>query len=182
VSKLQGRIIFATLLASLAAAGLHLIALQTTDTRGQQFPAPDFYIHKPVWRMFDDNGQLKRELSATRLEQWPGEPQARLTEPRLRLNDRKQQAWRARAERGWIAEDQHSLVFDKQVRLQREPVDSGPVVNTERLRITDKGDFIETSRPVVLNSGNWHFSATGLRAELGRQRLKLLGNVRGIHE
>jgi LPS export ABC transporter protein LptC len=74
------------------------------------------------------------------------------------------------------------MVLEAAVNLQREAGDSGLVLHTEKLRIDDKGDVIETDRPVVLVSGNWHFSATGLHAELGRQQLQLLGNVRGIHD
>jgi lipopolysaccharide export system protein LptC len=182
VSKLQRGILLTALLASLAAAGLHLMALQTAGTPGHQAHAPDLYIEQPRWRLFDKNGRLNREMRAGRLEQWPGEARARLTEPRLQLTDRQQQIWQATAQHGWIPEDQRSVMLDKQVRLQREPATSGLVVTTERLRIADKGDFIETDQPVVLTSGNWHFSATGLRAELGRQQLELLGNVRGIHD
>ncbi len=182
MSRPQPAILFAIVLVSLAAVGLHLVTLQTTATPANPGKQPDLYIEQPAWQLFDHGGRLHRELRATRLEQWPGEAQARLVQPRLRLTDRQQQVWRARAESGRIADDQHSMVLDRHVRLQREPGDSGPVVTTDKLRIADKGDVIDTDRPVVLTSGNWHFSATGLRAELGRQQLELLGNVRGIHD
>lgn len=182
MTRLQRRILLSALLASLAAVGLRLAALQTTGRPDRQIHAPDFYIEQPGWQLFDKNGRLQRELRADRLEQWPGEAKARLTAPQLRLTDRQHRVWRAGAELGWIPDDQHSIVLEKQVRLQREPANSGPVVTTEQLRITAKGDRVETDRPVVLTSGNWHFSATGLRAELGRQQLELFGNVRGIHD
>lgn len=182
MNKLQRRILLTTLLLGMAAAGLHLMTLQFVDVSGHQAREPDFYIQQPDWQLFDNNGELKHTLQAKRLEQWPGETQARLMQPRLRLIDQQQQVWQARAERGWIPGDQHSLVLEKHVKLQREPVNDGPVVTTERLRIAAKGDVIETDRPVVLTAGNWHFSAIGLRAELGRQQLELLGKVRGIHD
>ena len=182
MSKLQRGILFTALLASLVAAGLHMMALQKAGAPGHRSHAPDLYIEQPRWQMFDKTGQLKREMYAGRLEQWPGEARARLTKPRLQLTDGQQQVWRARARHGWIPEDQRSVMLNEQVELRREASNSGLAVTTESLRIADKGDLIETDQPVVLTSGNWHFSATGLRAELGRQQLELLGNVRGIHD
>ena len=44
------------------------------------------------------------------------------------------------------------------------------------------GDSVETDEAVVLPAGSWHFNATGMRANLGRQRLELLAQARGIHE
>ncbi|MCG6866221.1 MAG: LPS export ABC transporter periplasmic protein LptC [Thiogranum sp.] len=172
----------ATLLAGLASLWLFLSVRQAGDERDGSALLPDFYVEQPRWQVFDEHGLPKRELLARRLEQWPGEDRARLFEPRLRLTDVQQQHWRASAQRGWIAADQRHMVLETAVNLQREAGDGDLVLHTEKLRIDDKGDVIETDQPVVLVSGNWHFSATGLHAELGRQQLQLLGNVRGIHD
>jgi LPS export ABC transporter protein LptC len=172
----------AALLAGLASLWLFLSVRQAGDERDGSALLPDFYVEQPRWQVFDEHGLPKRELLARRLEQWPGEDRARLFEPRLRLTDVQQQHWRASAQRGWIAADQRHMVLETAVNLQREAGDGDLVLHTEKLRIDDKGDVIETDQPVVLVSGNWHFSATGLHAELGRQQLQLLGNVRGIHD
>jgi len=105
-----------------------------------------------------------------------------LQEPRLTLVDKRQQLWHASARHGRISETRGALLLEQQVKLLREPENSDLVLNTELLRISDRGDLAETDQPVVLESGSWHVSAQGFRAELGRQQLELLGNVRGIHE
>ena len=182
MSGMQRWFFAATLLAGLASLWLFLSVRQAGDERDGSALLPDFYVEQPRWQVFDERGLPKRELLARRLEQWPGEDRARLFEPRLRLTDVQQQHWRASAQRGWIAADQRHMVLETAVNLQREAGDGDLVLHTEKLRIDDKGDVIETDQPVVLVSGNWHFSATGLHAELGRQQLQLLGNVRGIHD
>jgi len=182
VSGMQRWFFAAALLAGLASLWLFLSVRQAGDERDGSALLPEFYVEQPRWQVFDEHGLPKRELQARRLEQWPDEDRARLFEPRLQLTDVQQQHWRASAQRGWIAADQRHMVLEAAVKLQREAGDGDLVLHTEKLRIDDKGDVIETDQPVVLVSGNWHFSATGLHAELGRQQLQLLGKVRGIHD
>jgi LPS export ABC transporter protein LptC len=170
------------MVASLAALWLQLTARQAADGADRHANLPDVAIERPLWQVFDANGGVRHALQAERLEQWPGEAQARLVEPRLALTDQRSQRWTASARRGWISDDQQRIVLEQQVRLQQEPEKAGPVVTTEHLRIARQGDVIETDSPVALASGSWHFTAGGLRAEPGRQQLQLLGNVRGIHE
>jgi LPS export ABC transporter protein LptC len=165
---------------SLAAAGIHLLSRQDSDINSINRKLPDFYVVSPQWRQFDSRGQLARQLDADRLEHWSsGHPG--LIEPRLLLVDRLARRWLATARRGQFREGQ-SLVLEQQVQLSREPSAAGPVVTSEYLRIADSGDRIETDRAVVIDSGSWHVSASGLRAELGQRSMQLLGNVRGIHE
>jgi LPS export ABC transporter protein LptC len=181
VSGVQRWILLAALAASLGALWLQLATRQAAD-RESRADLPDIAIEQPFWQLFDERGAARHEVRAARLEQWPGESQARLIEPRLQLTDNRQKRWQATARRGWIPEDQQRIVLEQEVTLQREPAQRGPVITTEQLRIGRQGDVIETDKPVVLASGNWHFSASGLRAELGRQQLQLLGNVRGTHD
>ncbi len=182
MSGAQRWVLLATLAASLAALWLQLVTRQAAERVGHRADLPDVTIEQPFWQLFDENGAVRHEVHATRLEKWPGEPQVRLIEPRLQLTDTRRQRWRATARRGWIPEDQQRIVLEQQVRLQREPAQAGPVITTEQLRIERQGDVIETDQPVVLASGNWHFKASGLRAELSQAQLQLLGNVRGIHD
>jgi LPS export ABC transporter protein LptC len=180
VSGLQRGLLLAMLLGGLVTLWLNLYTLHAADT--SRHTAPELYIDRPHWQIFDARGRLERELRAARLEKSPADARARLTEPRLELVERDRQRWQADARAGWIDEDRHQLNLEQQVRLQRAAPSGGLTLATETLRIAEGGGLIETDRPVVLTSGNWHFTATGLRAELGRQQLQLLENVRGIHD
>lgn len=143
---------------------------------------PDLYIEQPRWDQFDPQGRLVRQLRASRAEQWPGEQHARLMEPQLEIHDLRQRRWQLRAISGRLPTDDEPLLLEQQVVLQRGAAGNGPVLTTERLSIARDGDFVETDAAVVLQSGNWHFSAGGLRAELGRERIELVNRVRGKHE
>lgn len=175
----QRRVLVIACLACLSIIWLHFYTNQSISTVYGTATLPDFFIEKPMWQQFNSQGEALRQLRADRLEQWPGESDARLQEPRLTLVDRH---WHASARRGRISETRSALLLEQQVKLVREPENNHLVLNTELLRISDRGDLAETDQPVVLESGSWHVSAEGFRAELGRQQLELLGNVRGIHE
>lgn len=171
-----------TCLASLAIVWLHFYTQQSFSVAKDTATLPDFFVSKPMWQQFNSQGESSRQLYANRLEQWPGEPDARLHEPRLTLVDSREQLWQASARNGRISETGGALLLEQQVKLVRERENGEFVLNTELLRIADRGNLAETDQPVVLDSGSWHVSAEGFRAELGRQQLELLGNVRGIHE
>jgi len=168
--------------ATVAALLLYLYTGQLEDRNSGGSLQPDLYINQPHWTVFNQQGRPGRQLRAGRLEQWPNENGARLTEPQLDISDRTQRWWRATARRGRINQDDRSILLEQEVVLKREPDDHGLVIKTGRLHITQNGDAIETDDAVVLASGSWHFTAMGLRTSLGRQRLELLNKVRGRHE
>lgn len=182
MSNLRRVLLPSVLSGVLATLWLHLASLRAADGIPRTDGQPELSIDRPLWQDFDTDGRLARELAALSLEKWPGENRARLTEPQLQLVDGQQQRWWVQARLGWLDEDEQRLQLEQQVRLQREPQTGGLVVTTETLRIDERDGLIETDQAVVLTSGNWHFTATGLRAALGRQQLQLLGNVRGIHD
>ncbi len=171
------------LTATAASFWLHLYASRGGSAQMQADALPDLYIEQPQWDLFDEQGRPVRQLRAERLEQWAGEPHARLIQPRLNIRDHHQRHWELRAGRGRMSADGQPLSLEQQVVL--EPggdARDGTTVSTERLKIAGNGALVETDAPVVLQSGNWHFSAGGLRADLGQQRVELLNRVRGTHE
>jgi len=168
--------------ASMAALWLYLYTGQLENDRYGSALQPDLIIKQPRLTLFDTAGQVRRQLQARELEQWPDEAGARLAGPRLTISDRLQRQWQATARRGRMNPDDQSLLLEGDVVLQREPDRRGLVIKTSRLRIAQNGDAIETDAAVVLTSGSWHFTAMGLRTRLDRQRLELLNKVRGRHE
>jgi LPS export ABC transporter protein LptC len=142
----------------------------------------ELYIKQPRWVLFDRQGRLSRQLHAQRLEQWAGEDAAHLIQPQLTINDRQQRQWRVHARSGWIYPDNRPFLLEQEVVMHQEPENSGLFLKTTRLHIDRSGDSVETDAPVVLRAGSWHFTSKGMRANLGRQQLELLAQVRGIHE
>jgi LPS export ABC transporter protein LptC len=168
--------------ATAAALWLYLHTGQLDNHRSDRSLQPDLYIDQPHWNLFDQQGQIRKQLHASRLEQWPDENGARLTEPQLDISDRKQRQWQATARRGRINPDDQSILLEQEVVLKQEPDNRELVIKTGKLRITQSGDAIETDDAVVLVAGSWHFTAIGLRTSLGQQRMELLKKVRGRHE
>lgn len=143
---------------------------------------PDLYISQPHWALFDQQGRLARQLRAQGLEQWPGEEAARLIQPQLTINDRQQRQWRLHASSGRIYPDSRPFLLEQGVVMQQESGNSGLLLETAYLHIDRSGDSVETDASVVLRAGSWHFTGKGMRADLDRQQLELLTQVRGIHE
>ncbi len=168
--------------ATAAALWLYLYTGQLDSRRSGTTLQPDLYIDQPHWTAFDQQGRISRQLYASRLEQWPNENGARLTDPRLHISDRIQRQWQATAHHGRLYPDDQSILLEQEVVLKREPDDRGLVIKTGLLHFTKNGGTIETEDEVVLVAGSWHFTAAGLRTSLGKQRLELLNNVRGRHE
>ncbi len=168
--------------ATAASLGLLLHASRSPSDPPAASALPDLYIEQPRWDRFDAQGRLATQLRASRAEQWPGEPDTRLIEPRLQIRTLHQGHWLLQAERGRLAADGGPLQLEQQVVLRPGDASQGPVLTTGRLNIAAGGELMETDAPVVLRSANWHFTAGGLRAELGRQRIELFNPVRGTHE
>ena len=169
-------------MAGVTALWLSLHGSQQDSLSVSASPLPHLYIDRPRWTRFDQQGHPSRQLQARRLVQWAGEDAARLTQPRLIINDQQQRYWRIIAETGWIYPDERPFLLEQDVKVQQEPANSGLSLQTNQLRIDRATDTIETDEAVVLQARSWHFTSMGLRADLGRQQLELLTQVRGIHE
>ena len=143
---------------------------------------PDLYVVEPHWELFDSNGELEKQLRARRLEKWAHEEATRLLEPRLELRDQRRRHWLASAEQGLAYPDQRPIHLENNVVLQRQQPESDLTVTTSRLLVARSGDRVETSAPVVLRTGNWHFNSIGLHADLGQQQVGLLGRVQGTYD
>ena len=171
------------LTATAASFWLYLYAGHSDSAQQQAGALPELYIDQPRWDLFDAQGQRIRQLRAERLEQWAGEPDARLIQPQLSIRAQRQQQWELQARRGRLAADGQPLWLEQQVVLRPGgDAADGTTVSTERLRIVGQGERVETDAPVVIQSGSWRISAGGLRADLGRQRMELVTRVRGTHE
>ena len=168
--------------ATAVSLGLQLHASRSVSDPPAVGALPELYIEEPHWDRFDAQGRLATQLHASRAEQWPGEPDTRLIEPQVQIRTSHQGHWLLQAERGRLAADGGSLLLEQQVVLRPGAANQGPVLSTGRLNIAATGDLVETDAPVVLQSANWHFTAGGLRAELGRERIQLFNRVRGTHE
>ena len=170
---------------SAATAASLWLYLHTSQRDSMPYPVSqqaELYINQPRWTLFDREGRLSRQLHAQRLEQWAGEEAARLIQPQLTISDPQQRQWRVHARTGRIPPDNRPLLLEQEVVMQRGPENSGLFLETTRLRIERNGDSVETDAAVVVRAGNWHFTSKGMHANLDRQQLELLAQVRGIHE
>ena len=182
MSRLSSWLLTAIAMATAASYWLYIHTGQRDSVPYAAAQKADLTIRQPRWTLFDGQGDIATQLHAQRLQRWAGEQAARLIQPRLSIWDQQQRLWRVHARSGRIYPANQPLLLEQEVIMRQEPETDGLLLQTTRLRIDRNGDSVETDEAVVLPAGSWHFTATGMRANLGRQRLELLAQVRGIHE
>ncbi|MDT8388047.1 MAG: LPS export ABC transporter periplasmic protein LptC [Thiogranum sp.] len=170
------------LIAVLASVWLFLATLRNAAVVDEARQHPDVSVEAPHWQLFDTGGEIEQEIHASRLEQWTAQEPALLFEPRMELRDQRDRRWLLSAQRGRTFPDQGPIHLEQDVLLRDQQPDATVDVETSHLEIARSGDRISTDAPVVLRTGNWHFSALGLRADLGQQRIELLEQVKATHE
>lgn len=175
-------ILMLTLVAAFASLWLYLATLRDNPATQASGQRPALYIDAPDWQLFDARGEPAQKLRATRLEQWTQQEPAMLLEPRMELRDPHRRRWLLSAKLGSLFPDQGPIHLENDVVLRGTDASAHIIVATSRLQVARRGDRVETNKPVVLRTGNWHFNATGLRADLGQQRLELLEQVKGRYE
>ncbi len=173
-----------TLALAISSAWLLLATSQAPDSAAQNAHEPTLYITSPQWDVLDERGQLKQRLRAERMEQWAGEDDIRLLQPRLFARGADGSSWQASAHQGRFHEMSRpaTLQGDVVVRKTRLADDGELTLKTDLLLISTSGDHIETDLPVVLRTGHWKFTADSLQAHFNPDKIKLAGRVRGVHD
>ncbi|RMD79219.1 MAG: LPS export ABC transporter periplasmic protein LptC, partial [Gammaproteobacteria bacterium] len=108
--------------------------------------------------------------------------EARVVQPRLELLRPQGPPWVLEAPRGRVLEEGRLVWLEGGVRLSRRRPGRGPLVlSTVRLRVRPYQGLAETEEPVRIRDPWGELRAVGLRAELNRDRLELLREVRGVY-
>lgn len=131
-------------------------------------------------------GQRELVIEAPRLWQLPGQGGTRLERPVLDWYqpDGQTREWRLRAEGGWVAADQQTLLLEGEVVVERTTESGKPPVTlvTRDLRVLPAERYAETVAPTRAVTPGGELRAVGARAWLDQERVELLSEVRGVYE
>lgn len=131
-------------------------------------------------------GQRELVIEAPRLWQLPGQGGTRFEQPELDWYqpDGQTPAWRLRAEWGWVAADQETLLLEGEVVADRTAESDRPPVTlfTRDVRVRSTERYLETAAPARAVTPGGELRAIGARAWLDQERVELLSEVRGIYE
>ena len=134
--------------------------------------------------LVSDTGQPARRLVAASAVEGPGESGTDMVGPRLVLYEQGEQATAARSRTGWLSSDYQLLLLLNSVEIESFP---GPErtegrLITEYLEVYPETNRAATDRPVRITSPGHVVDAVGMRADLERNIVELLSEVKGRHE
>jgi len=145
---------------------------------------PDFYLEDFEVVSFGPDGRPRHRLQGRDLVHGTaaGGDEARVTAPRLLLLRPDGPPWVLEAPRGRVLQAGRLAWLEGGVRLTRRRPGRGELaLETDRARVLTDRALAEADGPVRVRDPWGEVRAVGLRAELDRDRLVLLREVRGVY-
>lgn len=90
--------------------------------------------------------------------------------------------WYVQADKGQSTENSEIISLEDNVRAWQKGETTAPELTTSKLVLKPETQYAETDKPVMINAPDSKTQAIGMRADLNRDRIELLSNVRGVHE
>ena len=175
-----------TLLAGLSYGLLRWVETSLREPAPAESQAPVLVIERLQAVRMTVAGQRELVIEAPRLWQLPGQGGTRLERPKLDWyqSDGQTREWRLRAEGGWVAADQQTLLLEGEVVVDRtaESGQSPVTLVTRDVRVRPTERYVETAAPTRAGTPGGGLPAVGARAWLDQERLELLSEVRGVYE
>ena len=174
----------------LAVAGLYFrweptSALPINPSKTQVLP--DTIVGQPVLDVFDDSGRKVRQLHGQRLDYFDDDKHSVITAPHVQFEQRSgNQAptpWQITANTATIYEANNKIELQGNVQLWSDATQSGRTeILTEQLSVDTAKQFAETDKAVTIRTRGSEAKATGLQADLAKERLLLPSHVKETHE
>ncbi len=151
---------------------------------------PQTYITGVALRQFDKDGNLQTEMTTPLIRQFQVEKQASaqdyslFTEPAFQLiNDPEKPAWFISAKEGRLDSNNVWFTLTGDVLAKQNSLKQGETtITTDNLRLNTQEQFAETSKAVTMRAAKSQTTAVGLHADIKREHIKLLSNVKGRYE
>lgn len=180
-------ILLATLIAAL------LVALGYWNIRPESFMektaqstadnAIDFYVLNAHSVQFQEDGKLRYEMTADKLEHLKASDVTLVQKPDLQLYRGTELPWHVQSERGEVAPQGSEVELIDKVRIARTDAKGRPIVITSsRMTVFPDKEYAQTQQAVRIEAANGVTTAQGMKAYMNDGRINLLSNVRGQHE
>lgn len=139
---------------------------------------PDFTAEGTRLTSFDRTGELRYELDAEKITNYPASDITELDEPRLRYLGQGREL-RVSAHSGTISKGGDEVLLAGEVKAERDGADGSAAMSfaSETLKIWPNQERAETSDPVVLKQGNTIAQALGLKTDNLFGTLDLIGKA-----
>lgn len=145
--------------------------------------AIDFYVIGATTRQFQEDGKLRYEMTAAKVEHIKATDVTLLDKPDLQLYRGTQYPWHVRSDKGEVAPEGKQVELIDNVRIARTDAKNRPtVITSSRVTVFPDEEYAQTQQAVRIEAANGVTTAQGMKAYMNDGKIDLLSNVRGQHE
>lgn len=140
----------------------------------------DYYGKQLQHRRYGSGGLLQQTLLSQRSTHDPATQQTLLVQPIILTRDDQQQVWRVTATQGHISDNTNLIELSEAVQIDSQPTQANQqflTITTDRLVYSPDDTSAWSDVPVHLNTNTGSSDASGMKLDLNRQRLELIGKV-----
>ena len=145
----------------------------------QQVSEPDSYMTQLYLKRFTPNGAVQYEFQARRASRQANTQITILNEPHMLFLDTTD-PWETDSNFGKLIGTGQTVELWDSVYIRR--TDDSMRIQTSAITLYPERDYAETDRAVTMDSDGTHTEGVGLEAYMKENRMRLLSNVRSIHE
>lgn len=142
---------------------------------------PDYFLKNFTATTMDNKGKPAYQIKAQHLEHYPDDDSMKLQHPLFSFYKNNIKTWTAQANEALIIQDNEKIHLTGQVILSQVSPDknSAPIVLTaEQLTIDAEKNLAHTKTKIKLQKGDNTIQATGMRADMNKNRIEFLSKTR----
>ena len=152
--------------------------------RGDEATAPDgtgYYLRDALVREYGEDGSVRLEVAARSATQQLASGSIRLETVSVNYFALPGQRWRLTADGGLAEPEMDTVELEGNVVMtgEKKALPEPAVLRTERLTLDTASRLASTEAPVWLDFGRHEIAATGMRADLKAETLRLESGVNG---
>ena len=151
---------------------------------------PHTFITDVEVRHYDQDGLLHYQMNTplVRSFQAQAKPSAEdyslfQTPAFILVNDPKKPGWFVTSQEGRLDSNNEWFTLTQEVVARQTSEKQGEtIITTSDLRLNTREQFAETSKAVTMRAAKSQITGTGMHADMKRDRIQLLSNVKGTYE
>jgi len=156
---------------------------EKTDTRKEKVRhTPDYFLKNFTATTMNDKGMTAYQVNARQLEHFPDDDSMKLQHPLFSFYSDNKKTWTAQANEAQILSNSETIHLSGNVILKQigdlKTKDKPVHLNAEQLTIETERNIAHSKSKVKLNRGKSYIQASGMRADLNKNKIEFLSNTR----
>jgi len=151
---------------------------------------PHTFITDVEVRHYDVTGQLHYQMNTPLIRSFQTQAKASAEDYSLfqtpvfnLINDPKKPGWLVTSQEGRLDSNNEWFSLSQEVVARQSSEKQGEItITTSDLRLNTREQFAETSKAVTMRAAKSQITGVGLRADMKRDQIQLLSNVKGTYE